>query len=596
MSQAQGEGRVRPGPLRSDWFADIIRPIRPLLRDVFFTSAFVNLLALGIPVFVLQVYDRVVFHAGLSTLQGLVVGMMLVLVFDYVLRQARSRMMQAIALQMDARIGRRLFHKVMALPLRVLEGRPLAYWQQVFGDVDVMRNSLTGPSALAVFDLPYAALFISLIWIIAPPLGPVVMLALAGFTILAWLSARSVSTAAGSERKATQTRDALLAETIMGRTTVKALALEEGLRPLWETRQAEAISASLARGGRTDRYVNIGHLLTIATTLAMTTVGALAIINQDMTIGGLIASNMLSGRMLGPFNQLVGAWRSLVAFRQSASRLDGLFAETEDRDSSAVALTRPVGRLTLETVSYRYRAEGRPVLDGVALDIVPGGITAIMGRNGSGKTTLLKLMLGLYRPAEGRVLLDGADIAQFTRGELARWIGYVPQETVLFTGSIRDNITKGRSDASDEQVVSAAEAAGLHQMVVDLPDGYATDVGEAGSLLSGGMRQRMAIARALVGDPPVLVFDEPSGSLDRAAEEHLRDALVTLARDHTVIVVTHSPVLLQACRTLVVMEAGKVAVSGPAQEVMGFLASRGRPQQRAAVPTSAPVPVPEGSA
>ncbi len=591
-TRAKAEARQPENPRPSAWLKPFLRPLRPLFREVAAASLFVNILALAAPVFVLQVYDRVVYHAGLSTLQGLVIGMVLVLAFDYILRQTRSRVMQTVSLNLDVHVGKRLFEKVMALPLRTLESRPLNYWQQVFRDLDTVRNTISGSAAMLVFDVPFAVLFLVVVFIIAQPIAFVLMLSVALFAILAWLSARTVGGAAKTEKASQQSRDSLMAETIMGRTTIKALALADHLRPRWESKQAETITGSVERGTQNDRFVNLGHMLTVATTISMTTVGAIAIINQEMTIGGLVAANMLSGRLLAPLNQLVGAWRTYAGFKQSVARLDRLFADEEDRTVSAIAMERPEGRLKLEDLSFRYRPEGNPVVENVALDIRPGGITAIMGRNGCGKSTLLKLALGLYKPVTGRVLLDDADISQFTRSELATWVGYVPQECVLFSGTIRDNIAQGKHDATDEEILAAAQAAGVHGFVIDLPDGYGTDVGEAGALLSGGMRQRMAIARALVGNPPVLIMDEPSGSLDRQAEEQLRTTLMELAKTHTIVIVTHSPILLQGCRSLVVMDHGRVILAGPAAEVMQRLQGHGggQGQQAHTTPSQAPVP------
>jgi ATP-binding cassette subfamily C protein LapB len=557
----------------------------------------VNLLALAAPVVVLQVYDRVVYHAGLSTLTGLVIGMALVIGFDFILRQTRARVMQTVSLSIDVKIGRNLFDKVMALPLRTLESRPLGYWQQVFRDLDVVRNTLSGSAAILVFDLPFALMFMGLVFIIAQPVAWVLLTALVAFSILAWFSAREVGGSVKREKKSQQSRDALMAETIMGRTTIKALSLAEHLRPIWDAKQAETIGQSLTRGTLNDRFVNIGQALTVATSVGMTTVGALAIIDQDMTIGGLVAANMLSGRLLSPLNQLVGAWRTYSGFRQSVNRLSALFGEQEDIATSAIVMPRPQGKVSVEKATFSYRPEGRPVIDGVSVDFSPGGVIAVMGRNGSGKSTMLKLILGLYKPIDGRVLIDGADISQFTRRELANWIGYVPQESVLFEGSLRDNIAQGKPGATDDEILAAAKAAGVHSFVIDMPDGYATMVGEAGSLLSGGMRQRMAIARALIGDPPILVMDEPSGSLDRQAEEQLRTLLIEYAKTRSVIIVTHSPILLQGCRSLVVMEQGKVACAGPAAEVMRILSTQQQPKP-APAPAGGPQPAsnPQGGA
>lgn len=372
-----------------------------------------------------------------------------------------------------------------------------------------------------------------------------------------------------------------MAETINGRATVKALALHRHLRPRWEALQADTIARSIDRGLRNDGYVNLAHVMTMLTTVAMTTVGALAIMEQQMTIGALIAANMLSGRMMGPMNQVVGAWRSYGGFRQSVQRLGRLFAENEERMTPAITHERPKGRLTLDAVTFRYDEGAAPVIAEARADIPPGGITCLMGRNGSGKTTLAKLLTGLYSPADGRVLIDGADMAQFSREDLAAWIGYVPQETMLFTGSIRDAIAQGAAgdEVSDEAIILAARRACVHDIIMDMPDGYETDVGEAGGLLSGGVRQRIAIARALVTDPPVIVMDEPSSNLDTEAEQKLAQSLRDLSAERNVILVTHSTALLRAARSIIVLERGRIAASGPAAQVMAWLKGQGTRQQ-----------------
>jgi ABC-type bacteriocin/lantibiotic exporter with double-glycine peptidase domain len=245
-----------------------------------------------------------------------------------------------------------------------------------------------------------------------------------------------------------------------------------------------------------------------------------------------------------------------------------VFAAAEDRRDAEVKHARPQGVVTLENVRFKFEGGKRPAVDGVRFALRPGGLHGIVGRNGSGKTTLLKLMQGLYRPDEGRVLLDNADLTQFTRADLAAWIAYVPQETFLFRGSVRDNIAWGRPDATDEAIMNAAKASGAHFFVVDLPDGYATDIGEAGARLSVGERRAIAISRALVGDSPVLLLDEPTAGLDRPAEEQLRNLLAHLARTRNVIVVTHSPIVLSACNNVIALERGKVVLAGPSHEVL----------------------------
>ena len=550
------------------WLRPVLRALAPVIGELILLSLFVNLLALAVPIFVMQVYDRVVFHAGFSTLYGLGFGIACVLAFDWILRTARARILQRVALRIDATVGRDLFDKLLSLPLSALEDRPTAYWHALFRDVEVIRNAFSGTAALMIFDVPFAVFFLALTFFIAEPIAWLLAFFVPMFVLLAWRSARSMTKHGGAERRSGLGRDTLIAEIIAGRTTIKALALDQALRPVWEERHAECIERAVDRGADADRYANAGTTLTMACTAAMTGFGALAIIEQQMTIGGLIAASMLSGRLMSVLSQLVGNWRVYATAIQSARRLSEIFSSESERRHSVVRLDRPKGVVALEAVTFTYAGTSRSSIESVSLTLKPGGICGVLGHNGSGKSTLLKLMQGLYRPARGRVLLDGADIVQFTRAELAEWIGYVPQECALLTGSIRDNIAQRRPEASDSEVTQAATLAGIHGMVVDLPDGYATDIGEGGRRLSAGQRQRIAIARALVGDPAVLLLDEPSSGLDHQAESALRDMLVEWARTRTVVVVTHSQSLLTACRTLVHLQRGRILLEGPREEVM----------------------------
>ena len=553
------------------WLTPILRPAWTGFRESIVVSLFVNLLALAVPIFILQVYDRVVFHQGISTLYGLLFGVLIALVFDFLLRQARSRMLQRVALKIDAALGRALYDKLAALPLRTLESRPSGFWQTLFKDAEVVRNVFSGPTAVLITDLPFALLFVLLIYIIAPPLVWVMLIAIPVFVVVAILSGRLMHTAIREERRSGISRDAFISEMLQGRTTIKSLALEKAIKPDWEERHADSIEHAIVRGGRADSFGNLGMTLSLLTTVSLVVVGALAIIGQELTIGALIASTMLGNRIIGPFNQLVNNWRNYANFRQALKRLDAVFALEEDTPEGRMRLQRPEGRISLEGVTFGYEPGRPPIVDDVSIDVKPPGMLGIVGRNGSGKTTLLKLMQGLYQPSSGRVLIDGADINQFSRSDLSSWVGYVPQECFLFGGTIRENIAMTNPKARDEEVVRAATLAGVHQYVVDLPNGYETEVGEGGMRLSGGQRQRIAIARSLLTNPPVLLLDEVSGNLDMQAEVALRDTLAELARTHNIVVVTHTPVLLRACTHIVGLERGRIAIGGPAQEVLAKL-------------------------
>ena len=553
------------------WLGPLLKPLRPAFREVVVMSAFINVLALALPVFILQVYDRVVFYQGLSTLKALIAGVAIAIVFDFILRQARARLLQRAALQIDARLGEALFDTLTALPLRVLESRPTSYWQTLFRDVDVVRNMFCGSTAVLVADLPFVAIFLVLIFVIAEPIAWVIVTAIPCFLLLAFWSGRTLERMTRDERHAGLDREALIAEMLAGRATVKALALGASYRTRWEERHIAAIERSFRRGGSGDGFTNSGLVIAAMTTVAVTGFGAVAIIDQQLTIGALIATNMLGNRIISPFNQLVGVWRNHAQFKQARERLGEIFAMPGERRESKLSHERPRGEILLDNVSFTYDASRSPAIEGLKLQIKPGGMIGILGNNGSGKSTLLKLAQGLYPPDHGRVTLDGADIDQFTRRELAGWIGYVSQDVVLFAGSIRDNIAIANPEASDQEVIAAARLAGAHDEIIDLPDGYATDVGEAGAKLSGGERQRVAIARALLGDPPVLLLDEVTSNLDQSAQTALRETLLGLAPDHTIILVTHAPAMLSACSHILVLDHGKVSVAGPAGDVLSAL-------------------------
>lgn len=531
-------------------------------------SLFISILALALPIFLLQVYNRVVQFNAISTLHALLVGVSIVICFDFLLRETRSRMLQWAAVRIDARLGKSVFKKLLSIPLQELERRSTSQWHAHFRDVETVRNTICGPTAILTVELPFAIIFVAVIFVIATPIAWVLLVAIPCFVLLSWRSGKVLENATVVERSAQISRDALLGEVLANRTTVKALALDRSFLPRWEDKHADGIELSFARGRRGDRFVNLGICLAVVTTVALTVFGVLAILDQKLTIGALIATNMLSNRIISPFNQLVGTWRSFAHYKLSLARLDDFFGMASERAESGIELDRPSGEVTLENVSFAFNPNRKPVIDGVRLVIEPGAMVGIVGHNGSGKTTLLKLVHGLYQPNAGRVLLDGADIGQFTRRQLTDWIGYVPQELRLFNGSIRENIAITHPDCSDDEIVAAASLAGVHDHIMDLPDGYASDVGEAGSLLSGGERQRIGIARALLRTPRILLLDEATSNLDSAAQQAMRETLTKLTGEHTIILVSHSPVLLTACSHIVMLDHGRVRMAGQASEIL----------------------------
>lgn len=563
-----------------DWLREILLTLRPAYKQAIMQAFLINLIGLAAAIFTLQVYDRVVTHGGMSSLLALVIGMVIAIFIDYLLRVGRALLLQRVGLQIETEIARRAFARMLELPTLVLESRPQAYWQTVFRDVELIRSVCSGPTALLLVDLPFLSLSLIFIGLIAFPLLPVALVTIIAFVVLAWRAGQATRGGAEAEREKLVGRDVMIAELATARVGLKALGAEAAARARWETNYAGWMAEALARSRDADRYRDLAHAMMLGNTVVTTGYGALVILSSSLTMGGLIAANILSGRMVSPLVQLVGQWRLFGQFDAAKKRLDALFAAQVDRAESGIALPRPKGMLLLDGASFRYPRTERDQLLPINGQIGPHGLHAIVGANGSAKTTLLKVMRGLYPATAGRVLLDGADIVQFSQADLARWIGWLPQQVQLISGTIRENITLGDPEASDEAIVLASRRAQAFEMIMSLPDGYATQVGDAGGRFSGGERKRIAIAQALLRDPPILLLDEPTADLDRDTEIAFCATLKEMARDHTVLCVTHSPAVLAQCNGILVMDRGRLVMSGPAAKILPQLGFAQHPPAR----------------
>ena len=551
-----------------DWLRELLWPYRNAYRQALMMSFVINVLGLCAAIFTLQVYDRVIAHAGYSTLTALVLGMVLVIIVDHIFRAGRALLMQRIGARTEVAIARDALKRMMQLPMADLEQRNAGFWQAVYRDIEIVRMTCSGPTAILMVDLPFVVLSLALIAIIALPLLPVALVTVTAFMLLAWRSGQVTRGATEAEREQLVNRDVVLNELASARLSLKSLAAGPAVEAHWEKHYASWLNESLARSREADHYRELAHGMTTTNSVVTTTIGAIAILSQLMTMGALIAVNMLAGRMVSPLVQLVSQWRTFGQFRAAKKRLDDLFAQPLDRQESAVTLPGSGGVIRMDAVTFKYPSSEHLQIHPFSGQIGPFGLHAIIGPNGSGKTTLLKLMRGFYQPTEGRVLLDGADINQFTQSELANRMSYLSQSPQLLSMSIRDNIALGHPTATDAQIVHAAQLAGAHDFILDLPDGYATKVGDGGHRFSVGQAKRIAIAQALVSDTPVLMFDEPTSELDQQAEARFVQTLKTLATDHTVIVVSHSPYVLSHCQGVILLRAGQLVAAGPASQLL----------------------------
>ena len=567
---------------------EIVRETMPLLKRAALLSIFVNLLGLFPAIFSMQVYDRVIYRSGLNTLTALLVGMVIILGADLVLRSVRARVLRVSAVRLDAEIANQLMRKLLRIPLRELEAKPTAAWYSLFKDVDTVRVVWSGAVAMTILDLPFAILSLGLIALIAMPLLPVVLVGLVLLGALSWYSSGEFRKRRVEEFARARRRDEVLAEVCRGREAIKSLVQDESAKRAWIDTYNAWVHESFDRNGELEDQREMSTSIMLAVNIAITAMGAYAVINQWMTVGGLIGANMLASKAVGPLASLCGHWRSIAHSREASDRLDAVFNTAEEKSHTGLNLPRPTGALRLEAVSYQHVGAKSSVLKAVTGQIGPKGLYAVAGDNGSGKSTLLKVLRGLYLPQSGRVLIDEYDVAQFSREELSGWIGFLPQSGQLFEGTIVDNLRRSNPDVTDEQILMAAKRSGAHDFISKLPDGYMTQVGEGGNRMSGGQRKRIAITQAFLSDAPVLLLDEPTNDLDFASESQLMNTIKQMALEKTIIIVTHSVRLMAVCDRIIYLDKESKLHIGGTPEMLKLLYGISVPAQ-AAKPAAAPV-------
>ncbi|MFD2190936.1 type I secretion system permease/ATPase [Pistricoccus aurantiacus] len=569
-SRSENEGRGK----RKDWFWGVIRENRRLYRDVIVGSVMINLFALAMPLFVLNVYDRVVPNHATETLWVLVAGIFLVLCFDLVMRLMRSAFVDLAAGRADVKLSSALMAKVLGLRLET-QPSSTGSFVSTLQSFESVRAFIGSATVIALVDLPFVLLFLAIVALIGPAL--VIPLAVAMVVILLYALAAQgkLRELAESTQQVSAARNAVLVESVAQLETVKAMRGESRAQGIWE--KATAFQAQV-----TARLRMIGASVTSVAQwtqqtagVAVIAIGVYLIIDGNLTQGGLIAAYMLTTRALAPVSQAAAL---LAQYHQSATALDALdelMAQPEERSEDRTFIHRPVieGGIRCDRLSFRYPQAQRNTLSDVSLTLAPGEKIAVLGRVGCGKSTLQKLLLGLYQPTEGALTIDGLDIRQLDPLQLRRHVGQVPQDVRLFQGSLKDNILAGAgSDAvEDDDLLRALRIGGLEELVKAHPQGWDLPVGEGGRMLSGGQRQAVAIARAVVHDPAILLLDEPSSAMDHAAEEALKTRLRAYGEGKTLILVTHRAPLLSLVDRILVMDAGRVMADGPREQVLKAL-------------------------
>ncbi len=542
--------------------------IRRAFLGVALVSAVINVLTLTGSFFMLEIYDRVIPGRSLATLVGLGILALALYVFQGFLDAIRGRILARIGIWLDHRLNRKVFDAVVIMPLK---HRGKSSGQQPVRDLDQVRGFLAGPGPSALFDLPWMPFYLGICFLFHPLIGVTALvgaLLLVGVTVLTELNTRAISkdTLTVSLR-----RQALADAARRNAEVITALGMRERFADRWAAASADHLDAGRRMSDVTGGFGSLSKILRMVIQSGVLAVGAYLVINQQASAGIIIASSILTSRALAPVELSVANWKGFVAARQSWGRLVELMKALPEQ-AELLALPAPCKRLDVDGVSAIAPGGTQAIVQGVSFGLTAGAGLGIAGPSGSGKSSLLRLLVGVWTPVRGKVRLDGAALDQWPCDELGRHLGYMPQDVELFAGTVAQNIARFDPDAPAPAVIAAAKAACVHDLIVTLPQGYDTEIGESGTFLSAGQRQRIGLARALFGDPFLVALDEPNSNLDREGDEALTRAIVGIRqRGGIVIVVAHRPSTLVGLDQLLVMGEGQAKAFGPKDELLAKL-------------------------
>lgn len=556
------------------WFWGALADQWPVYRDVLSGALLINVFALAMPLFSMNVYDRVVPNRAVETLWTLALGLLLVIGVDIVLRLLRGHFIDLASARIDLQLSSQIMERVLGVRM---EARPEAVgaFSANLRSFETVRDFITSASVTAFIDLPFALLFIVVIAIISWPLVLPVLLAIVIVTIYAYVLQHKMHELSETTYRAGALRNATLIESLTALETIKTQGAEGVMQSKWEksvaflsrvSNQMRFLSAAATNGA-----MEVQQVVNVVVIIA----GVYLIGEGMLSMGGLIACTMLASRAMAPLGQMVGLLMQYHNAKTALTSLEGVMAKPVERPADAAFVHRPElrGDIEFRDVDFTYPGQSVAAVKGLSFRIGVGEKVVIIGRIGSGKTTLQKLLLGLYQPSGGAVLVDGVDLRQLDPVDLRRNIGYVSQDTTLFYGTLRDNIAIGAPYADDAAVLAAAEAAGLTEFVNRHPEGFDMRIGERGESLSGGQRQSVAIARAMLMDPPILLLDEPTSAMDFSSEQQFKQRLKEVAGHKTMLIVTHRNSLLELATRVIVIDDGRVVADGPRDQVIQALQS-----------------------
>lgn len=552
--------------------AAVVAPLRRAAVGLALVSGAINILMLTAPLFMLQVYDRVLASRSVPTLVGLACLALGLYVFQAVLDVIRARILLRVGERIDRQISARVHEAIIRLPL---ETRTVGDGLQPLRDLDNVRNFLGTQAPTALFDLPWMPLYLAICFLFHVWIG---VTALGGALILMSLTVATEALTRASLRDTTtqgMDRNAKMDASRRNAEVVRAMGMNDALATRWSAVNGAYLTSNRRTGDVVGAFSASSRAIRQILQSAILGVGAYFVIGQEVTAGVMVASSIMMGRALAPVDLAISGWKPFLAARQSWLRLADLLALVPP-PAAVLALPAPVGNLTAETLTIVPPGRKSPTVTGVSLSLSAGSALGVIGPSGSGKSTLIRAIVGVWTPAGGKIRLDGASLDQWDRRALGTHTGYLPQGVDLFEGTIAENIARFNDSANPAAVVAAAKAAGAHDLITKFEKGYQTNIGEGGSVLSAGQRQRIGLARALYGDPFLVVLDEPNANLDADGERAVVHAITTIrARGGIAIVVAHRPSALGAVDHVLMMEAGRCKAFGPRDAVLSRVLRNG---------------------
>jgi ATP-binding cassette subfamily C protein LapB len=559
-------------PRTRSWFRDTLHRSRWLYIDAVAASVLINLIGLFAPFFVMNVYDRVVPNQAEATLWVLAIGISGAFVFDLLLKTMRGLCLDLAGKKTDLIISASLFQRIVGMAMKMRPARVGSFAQHIH-EFQVLRDFLASLTLTSLIDLPFTLLVLLVIAVLG---GHLVWIPLLAFPLalgLGWLLQRPLAETMERTMALSAERQSSLIETLAGLDAVKVNNAESERQYLWEQTIGTLGRLELRARMLSSLALNLTGLIQQLAGVVTIVLGVYLIIAGELSMGGLIACYMLGTRALAPLGQLSGLLTRYQQARVTMHSIDQMMDLPQEREEQVRALSRPQlrGAIECRQLQFSYPQQQTTALSGLDLRISAGEKVGIIGRSGSGKSSLAKLLVGLYQADSGYLLVDGLDVRQLDVGDLRHNIGYVAQDIQLFSGSLRDNLISGARYVEDELVLQAAELAGVHEFARLHPQGYEMPVGERGQLLSGGQRQAVALARALLLDPPILLLDEPTSALDNTGEERLKQRLQPYIADKTLVLVTHRTSLLSLVDRLVIIDRGRIVADGPKADVMAAL-------------------------